>query len=147
MKACWNVKDWSQSTPFFPLVFTRDIFFMLQSVLHFAELPGDNSKLRKVQGIVQHFIVQTYYIPKQHFSIDKSLIGYEGRAPGMQYLANKHYYCFGFKLFCVCVKVKLGILSILQFRKEKVPTSVNMEYLMIYALSCLAFTWRWLSLI
>ena len=104
MKACWNVKDWSQSTPFFPLVFTRDIFFMLQSVLHFAELPGDNSKLRKVQGIVQDFSqqFQTYYIPKQHFSIDKSLIGYEGRAPAMQYLANKHHYCFGLKLFCVC---------------------------------------------
>ena len=76
---------------------------MLQSVIHFPQLPGDNGKLRKVQGIVQHFSrqFQTYYIPKQHVSIDESLIGYEGRAPAIQYLPNK-YHRFGFKLFCLC---------------------------------------------
>ena len=103
MNAYWNVRDWSQSTPSFPLVFTRDSFFMLQSVLHFPQLPGNNSKLRKVQGIVQHFRqqFQTYYIPKQHVSIDEGLIGYEGRAPAMQYLPNKYHHCFGFKIFWV----------------------------------------------
>ena len=104
MKAYWNIKDWSQSTTSFPLGFTRDRFFTLQSVLHFPQLPGDNSKLRKVQGIVQHFSrqFQTYSIPKQHGSIDESLIGYEGLAPVIEYLPNKYHHRFGFKLFCLC---------------------------------------------
>ena len=104
MKAYWNVKDWSQSPLSFPLVFIRERFFMMQSVLHFPQLPGHNSKLRKVQGIVQHFSqqFQTYYIQKQHVSIDESLIRYEGCAPAIQYLPNKHHHRFGFKLFCLC---------------------------------------------
>ena len=31
-----------------------------------------------------------------------SLTGYEGHAPPIQYLPNKHHHHFGFKLFCLC---------------------------------------------
>lgn len=77
---------------------------MLQSVLHFLQPPWDNSKLRKVQGRVQHFSqqFQSYYIPKQHISIDEILIGYKLHTPAIQYLPNKHHHRFGFKLFCLC---------------------------------------------
>ena len=40
--------------------------------------------------------------PKKNVSIDESLIGYEGRGPAIQYMPNKHYHCFRYKLFCLC---------------------------------------------
>ena len=49
LKDYGNLKDWSQSTPFFPEIFTRDRFFMLQSMLHFPESAGETDKLKKGQ--------------------------------------------------------------------------------------------------
>ena len=63
-----------------------------------------------------------------------SLTGYEGHAPPIQYLPNKHHHHFGLSFF-VCAKVKMGILSILPFMKERVSMSVNMEYLLIQGLT------------
>ena len=37
INAYWNTKDWSQSTPAFGAVFTRDRFLMLHLMLHFPE--------------------------------------------------------------------------------------------------------------
>ena len=104
INAYWNTKDWSQSTPAFGAVFTRDRFLMLHSMLHFPENEGDTGKLKKVQNLVQHFSEQfrNYYVPKKNVSIDESLIGYEGRGPAIQYMPNKHHHRFGFKLFCLC---------------------------------------------
>ena len=99
----WNNKDWSQSTPAFGAIFTRDTFLMLHSMLPFPENEGDTGKLKKVQNLVQHFSEQfgNYYVPKKNVSIDESLIGYEGGGPAIQYMPNKHHHCFGFKLFCL----------------------------------------------
>ena len=55
INAYWNIKDWSQSTPAFGAVLTRDRFLMLHSMLHFPENEGDTGKLKKVQNLVQHF--------------------------------------------------------------------------------------------
>ena len=49
LKDYWNLKDWSQNTPFFPAIFTRDRFFMLQPMLHFPESDDETGKLKKVQ--------------------------------------------------------------------------------------------------
>lgn len=56
----------SQGTPSFPPGLTWKRSFVLQFVLHFPELLVDKSKLKKVQGIFQHFSRQfvSYYIPK-----------------------------------------------------------------------------------
>ena len=58
INAYWNTKDWSQSTPAFGAVFTRDRFLMLHSMLHFPEKEGDTGKLKKQQNLVQHFSEQ-----------------------------------------------------------------------------------------
>ena len=50
--AYWNTKDWSQSTPAFGAVFTRDRFLMLHSMLHFPEKEEDTGKLKKVQNLI-----------------------------------------------------------------------------------------------
>ena len=47
MKKYWNTKDFSQSNPYFPSIFTRDIFFILRSMLHFPQLDGNCSMLEK----------------------------------------------------------------------------------------------------
>ena len=77
MKDYWNLKEWSQSTPFLTAIFTRDRFFMLQSMLHFPESDGETGKLKKVQYIVKHFSGKflIYYMPKREVSIDECLIG------------------------------------------------------------------------
>ena len=41
-------------------------------------------------------------MPKREVSIDESLIGFEGRAPAVQYMPNKHHHRFSFKPFCLC---------------------------------------------
>ena len=104
INAYWNSKDWSQSTPAFGAVFTRDRFLMLHSMLHFPENERDTGKLKKVQNLVQYFNEQfrNYYEPKKNVSTEESLIGYEGRGPGIQYMPNKHHHRFRFKLFCLC---------------------------------------------
>ena len=55
LKDYWKLKDWSESTPSCPAVFTRDHFFMVQSMLHFRESFGETGKLKEVQYIVKHF--------------------------------------------------------------------------------------------
>ena len=55
---------------------------MLHSMLNFPENEGDSRKLRKVQGLVQHFQDQCRdYVPKQNitYSTNEStrLINYE----------------------------------------------------------------------
>ena len=104
MKEYWNKTDWSQDTPSFSIVFTRDRFFQLQVAVHFPQIEGDSSKLQKVQAIVQHCSqqFQEYYVPEQQVSTDESLIGFEVRGPAIQYMSNKHHHRFGFKLFCLC---------------------------------------------
>ena len=95
-----------QSTPIFGAVFKRDRLLMLHSMLHFPEKKGDTGKLKKVQSLVQHFSEQfrNYYVPPppKNVSIDKSLIGYEGRGLTIQYIPNKHHHWFSFKFFCLC---------------------------------------------
>ena len=67
INAYWNTKDWSQSTPAFGAVFTRDRFLMLHLMLHFPEKEGDTGKLKKVQNLIQHFSEQfrNYYVSKK----------------------------------------------------------------------------------
>ena len=62
LKDYWNLKEWSQNTPFFPAILTRDRFFMLQSMLHFPESDGETGKLKKVQYIVKHFSEQFFIL-------------------------------------------------------------------------------------
>ena len=57
LKDYWNLKDWFKNTNL-PAIFTRDRFFMLQSMLHFQESDGETGKLKKVQYIVKHFSEQ-----------------------------------------------------------------------------------------
>ena len=73
MKEYWNKTDWSQDTPSFSTVFTRDRFPQLQSAVHFPQIEGD-----------------------QQVSFDESLIGFEGRGPAIQYMLNKHHHRFRF---------------------------------------------------
>ena len=67
---------------------------MLLSMLHFPESDGETGELKKVQYIVKHFSEQfrCYYMPKREVSIDESLIGFEGRAPAVQYMPDKHHH-------------------------------------------------------
>ena len=67
INAYWNTKEWSQSTPAFGAVFTRERFLMLHLMLHFPEKEGDTGKLKKVHNLVQHFSEQfrNYYVPKK----------------------------------------------------------------------------------
>ena len=101
LKDYQNPKDWS---PFFPAIFTRDRFFILQSILDFPESHGETGKPKKVLHIVKHFSeqFQFYYMPKSKVSIDESLRVFEGPAPAIQYMSNKHHHHFGFKLFSSC---------------------------------------------
>ena len=41
-------------------------------------------------------------MPKSKVSIDESLGVFEGPAPAIQYMSNKHHHHFGFKLFSSC---------------------------------------------
>ena len=41
-------------------------------------------------------------MPKKEVSTDESLICFEGRAPAIQCIPNKHHHRFGFKLFSLC---------------------------------------------
>ena len=41
-------------------------------------------------------------MPKREVRVDESLIDFEGEAPAIQYMPNKHHHRFGFKLFCLC---------------------------------------------
>ena len=41
-------------------------------------------------------------MPKSKVSIDESLRVFEGPAPAIQYMSNKHHHHFGFKLFSSC---------------------------------------------
>ena len=58
INAYWNTKDWSQSTPAFGAVFTRNRFLMLHTILCFPEKEGDTGKLKKVQNLVWYFSEQ-----------------------------------------------------------------------------------------
>lgn len=49
LKDYWNMRNWSQSTPFLPAVFTRNCFLKLLSMLLFPEVEGDTSRMRKIQ--------------------------------------------------------------------------------------------------
>ena len=73
-------------------------------MLHFPESDDETGKLKKGQYIVKHFGEQFrfYYMPKKEVSIDESLIGFDGQAPAIQYMPNKHHHCFGFRFFCLC---------------------------------------------
>ena len=75
LKDYWNLKDWSQNTPFFPAILNYDLMLsngppLLHAsvyVLHFPESNGETGKLKKVQYIVKHFSEQfrCYYMPKR----------------------------------------------------------------------------------
>ena len=41
-------------------------------------------------------------MPKREVRVNESLIDFEGEAPAIQYMPNKHHHRFGFKLFCLC---------------------------------------------
>lgn len=45
----WDMRNWSQSAPFLPAVFTRNCFLKLLSMLLFPEVEGDTSRMRKIQ--------------------------------------------------------------------------------------------------
>ena len=100
----WNTRNESQSVPYFRKVFSYNRFNMLQTTFHFPEGDDQNAKMKKVKYIVKYFSsrFQRFYYMKQNVSIDESLIGFQGRAPGIQYLPNKHHHLFGFKIFCLC---------------------------------------------
>lgn len=49
LKDYWNMRNWSQSAPFLPAVFTRNCFLKLLSMLLFPEVEGDTSRMRKIQ--------------------------------------------------------------------------------------------------
>ena len=106
---------------------------MLHLMLHFPEKEGDTGKLKKVQNLVQHFSEQfrNYYVPKKNVSIDKSLIGCEGRGPAVQYMPKKHHHCFGFKLFCLC-ESESGYNTIFLFTKASKAQAVNMKFHMTF---------------
>ena len=101
LKNHWNLRDLSQSTQIFSLIFTRDRFFLLQSMLLFPECDGETVELKIVEYIVIHLSEQFrfYYMPKKGVSTDKSLIGLEGQASAFQCRPNKHHNRFGFKPF------------------------------------------------
>ena len=101
----WNTRNESQSVPYFRKVFSYNRFNMLQTTFHFPEGDDQNAKMKKVEYIVKHFAsrFQRFYYMKQNVSIDESLIGFQGRAPGIQYLPDKHHHRFGFNIYYVKV--------------------------------------------
>ena len=64
-------------------------------MLHFPEVEGNTSKMRKVQYIVKHFSEQVRfnYVLKKELYFDECLIDLEGQASAIQYRSNKHL-CF-----------------------------------------------------
>ena len=75
-------------------------------------------------------------MPKREVSIDESLIGFEGRAPAVQYMPNKHHHCFSFKLFCLC-ESNTGYTVNFSIYEGKVIQQVSMEYPMM----CVSNLW------
>ena len=66
LKDYWNLRDLSQSTQKFSLIFTRDRFFLLKSMLLLPESDRETVELKIVQYIVTHLSEQFrfYYMPK-----------------------------------------------------------------------------------
>ena len=67
-------------------------------MLHFPESDGATGKLKKFQYILKHFSI---CLKGKLALIDENLIDFEGRAPAIQYMPNKHHHRFGFKFFCL----------------------------------------------
>ena len=118
INAYWNTKDWSQSTPAFGAVFTRDRFLMLHSMLHFPVKQGDTGKLKNVQNLIQHFSEQfrNYYVSKKIVEVQQ----YNTCIINTITALDSNYFVY--------VKVKVGIHTIFLFMKASKTQAVNMEF-------------------
>ena len=132
LKDCWNVRDWSQSTPFLPAVFTRNCFLKLLSMLIFPEVGGNTGRVRKIQYIVKHFSEQVRfnYIPVKELYVNECLICFKSQTPAIQYRSNKHH-CFWSKFSCLFESDAGCTIFFFQFLRAKITQLVNMVFFMM----------------
>jgi len=116
----WSKKNPSQLTPFFATVMAYNKFAMMQRFLHVGVLDTPRrdqqgfdpwSKVRPVLDAVNTSFKQ-YFVPRQHLSIDESMVGMKNRIAYLQYMPNKRHSRFGIKKFELCDAVNGYVLHV-----------------------------------
>ncbi|XP_030641170.1 piggyBac transposable element-derived protein 4-like [Chanos chanos] len=102
MRDYWTAEP-MLSTPFFPIVFSQDRFFLLLRALHFSDSSPSSDPLHKIRNILNSILKSFSHVfyPHKDLCIDESILKWKGRLSFKQYIPSKRHR-FGVKLFVLC---------------------------------------------
>ncbi|XP_030638827.1 piggyBac transposable element-derived protein 4-like [Chanos chanos] len=102
MRDYWTA-DPMLSTPFFPIVFSQDRFFLLLHALHFSDSSPSSDPLHKIRNILNSILKSFSHVfyPHKDLCINESILKWKGRLSFKQYILSKRRR-FGVKLFVLC---------------------------------------------